>query len=74
MYHNKKTVITFVSLFMVLVNNVCAQEKQSFREWAQTPPMGWNAWNCYGPTVTEKETKANANMWRMVNDFWDLWW
>ena len=37
----KKTVITLVSLFMVLVNSVCAQEKQSFREWVQTPPMGW---------------------------------
>ena len=46
---------------MVLVNSVCAQEKQSFREWAQTPPMGWNSWDCYGPTVTEKETKANAD-------------
>ena len=57
----KKTVITLVSLFMVLVNSVCAQEKQSFREWAQTPPMGWNSWDCYGPTVTEKETRANAD-------------
>lgn len=57
----KKTFITLVSLFMVLVNSVCAQEKQSFREWAQTPPMGWNSWDCYGPTVTEKETKANAD-------------
>lgn len=57
----KKTVITLVSLFMVLVNSVCAQEKQSFRKWAQTPPMGWNSWDCYGPTVTEKETRANAD-------------
>ena len=57
----KKTVITLVRLFMVLVNSVCAQEKQSFREWAQTPPMGWNSWDCYGPTVTEKETRANAD-------------
>jgi alpha-galactosidase len=22
--------------------------------------MGWNRWDCYGPTVTEAETKANA--------------
>ena len=57
----KKIIISVLGLFMVLVNNVCAQEKQNFREWAQTPPMGWNSWDCYGPTVTEKETKANAD-------------
>ncbi|MFM9608374.1 glycoside hydrolase family 27 protein [Streptomyces niveiscabiei] len=24
------------------------------------PPMGWNSWDCYGPTVTEEEVLANA--------------
>lgn len=32
-----------------------------FRQWAPTPPMGWNSWDCYGPTVTEQEVKANAD-------------
>lgn len=32
-----------------------------FKEWAQTPPMGWNSWDCYGPTVVEDEVKANAD-------------
>ncbi|MDR1274365.1 MAG: glycoside hydrolase family 27 protein [Odoribacteraceae bacterium] len=32
-----------------------------FKEWAQTPPMGWNSWDCYGPTVEEREVKANAD-------------
>ncbi|MEJ1192251.1 glycoside hydrolase family 27 protein [Pseudarthrobacter sp. CCNWLW207] len=27
---------------------------------AQTPPMGWNSWDCYGTTVTEEEVVANA--------------
>jgi alpha-galactosidase len=27
---------------------------------AQTPPMGWNSWDCYGTTVTEDEVLANA--------------
>lgn len=35
--------------------------KDEFKEWAQTPPMGWNSWDCYGPTVTESEVKANAD-------------
>lgn len=32
-----------------------------FREWAKTPPMGWNSWDCYGPTVEEHEVKMNAD-------------
>lgn len=28
---------------------------------APTPPMGWNSWDCFGPTVTEEEVKANAD-------------
>ena len=32
-----------------------------FKEWALTPPMGWNSWDCYGPTVKESEVKANAD-------------
>ncbi len=34
---------------------------QAFKQWAQTPPMGWNSWDCYGPTVEEHEVKANAD-------------
>lgn len=32
-----------------------------FHQWASTPPMGWNSWDCYGPTVVESEVKANAD-------------
>jgi len=35
--------------------------KFPFHSWAPTPPMGWNSWDCYGPTVTEAEVKANAD-------------
>jgi len=38
-----------------------AQQKSDFHTWAATPPMGWNSWDCYGPTVTETEVKANAD-------------
>ncbi len=36
-------------------------KKGEFKTWAQTPPMGWNSWDCYGPTVEEHEVKANAD-------------
>jgi len=33
----------------------------NFLNWAPTPPMGWNSWDCYGPTVLENEVKSNAD-------------
>ena len=27
---------------------------------AQTPPMGWNSWDCYGAAVTEADVRRNA--------------
>ncbi|HWT75929.1 MAG TPA: glycoside hydrolase family 27 protein [Mobilitalea sp.] len=29
-------------------------------EFAVTPPMGWDSWDCYGASVTEEEVRANA--------------
>ena len=33
----------------------------TFRTWAMTPPMGWNSWDCYYSSVTEKEVMQNAH-------------
>lgn len=30
------------------------------KKLAQTPPMGWNSWDCYGASVREDEVRANA--------------
>ena len=30
-------------------------------DFAITPPMGWNSWDCYGASVTEQEVRSNAN-------------
>ncbi len=38
-----------------------SQVAKPFHKWAATPPMGWNSWDCFGPTVTESEVKANAD-------------
>lgn len=34
---------------------------QDFRSWAPTPPRGWNSWDCYYSSVTEKEVLQNAD-------------
>lgn len=33
----------------------------TFRNFAPTPPMGWNSWDCYASSVKEKQVYANAN-------------
>lgn len=54
-------------ILMLLSVSGCTENKKKtfapgeFKEWAQTPPMGWNSWDCYGPTVEEHEVKANAD-------------
>lgn len=35
--------------------------KRNLAVLAPTPPMGWNSWDCYGPSVREDEVKANAD-------------
>lgn len=55
----------FLLALLMLFGNVVAQDAKtasmSFKDWAPTPPMGWNSWDCYGPTVEESEVKANAD-------------
>ncbi|MDP2113714.1 MAG: glycoside hydrolase family 27 protein [Bacteroidota bacterium] len=36
-------------------------QDNAFWQLAKTPPMGWNSWDCFGPTVTEAEVKANTD-------------
>jgi alpha-galactosidase len=45
----------------LLLFSCVAVRAQEFLEWAKSPPMGWNSWDCFGPTVTEQEVKANAD-------------
>ena len=47
-----------LSLGMAQAQNT--EEMATFRTWAMTPPMGWNSWDCYYSSVTEKEVLQNA--------------
>lgn len=33
-----------------------------FHAWATKPPMGWNSWDCFGTTVTERQIKEQADV------------
>ncbi|HTG57069.1 MAG TPA: hypothetical protein VL943_12410, partial [Niabella sp.] len=50
-----------IAAVLFLVQTTQCAWSQKFKQWAQTPPMGWNSWDCYGPTVEEHEVKANAD-------------
>nr|WP_314834937.1 NPCBM/NEW2 domain-containing protein [uncultured Flavobacterium sp.] len=56
-----KKIGLFILFFSMSNVEVQAQSDKKFHDWAATPPMGWNSWDCYGPTVTEAEVKANAD-------------
>ncbi|WP_400243669.1 glycoside hydrolase family 27 protein [Niallia sp. JL1B1071] len=32
----------------------------TFLDFAKTPPMGWNSWDCYGASVREEEVRDHA--------------
>ena len=34
---------------------------KDFRDFAKTPPMGWNSWDCFGAGVTEEELIENVD-------------
>lgn len=51
----------FVVIMLVSVYFVNERNAKEFYSWANTPPMGWNSWDCYGPTVTEQEVEVNAD-------------
>ena len=58
--------ILFIATVIVFVSCENKPEKKpfkkgEFKEWAKTPPMGWNSWDCYGPTVKEQEIISNAD-------------
>jgi alpha-galactosidase len=38
-----------------------AEEQPKFWKWAEKPVMGWNSWDCFGTSVTEKQIKEHAD-------------
>jgi len=42
--------------------------------WAQTPPMGWNSWDCFGAGVWQTNALANADYMatNLVSHGWNL--
>ncbi|MGD2035224.1 MAG: NPCBM/NEW2 domain-containing protein [Bacteroidales bacterium] len=58
----KKNLFIFCVLIILIFTSFTNENREKeFYNWAPTPPMGWNSWDCYGPTVEEHEVKANTD-------------
>lgn len=67
-YKNTKALknyhLLLILCFLIILscdNKVSTSQNEDFHQWAETPPMGWNSWDCFGPSVVESEVKANAD-------------
>jgi len=56
-----KLLFTFILASLSACFTYAQQDMATFRTWAMTPPMGWNSWDCYYSSVTEKEVMQNAH-------------
>jgi hypothetical protein len=45
----------------VIGQSPAAKPVPGFHQWARTPPMGWNSWDCFGAGVWEEDVLANAD-------------
>ena len=58
--YNKILLLIVLIVLCCITTDVNAAGKKHM-DWAKTPPMGWNSWDCFGCSVTEDEVKANAD-------------
>jgi hypothetical protein len=63
---NQRVVGFFAAIFLFQASRAFAQitapgPSPEFYQWALTPPMGWNSWDCYGAGVNQDQTLANAD-------------
>jgi alpha-galactosidase len=67
-------VCSVVSSAMDINFKPAAVEHRPFHDWAKSPPMGWNSWDCFGTTVTEEQTKQNADYMaeKLLQHGWNL--
>lgn len=49
-------------LTLGLIAMALTRQTPNFWSFAATPPMGWNSWDCFATTVTEEQTRAQADV------------
>jgi hypothetical protein len=54
-----KELLTLVALTATTATPIFAESH--FKEWAKSPPLGWNSWDSFGTTLTETQAKEQAD-------------
>lgn len=54
-------VLAFVLGLLAVLSAINAQTTPKFWQYAPTPVLGWNSWDIFGTTVTEKQIKEQAD-------------
>lgn len=53
--------IIALSALLFLVGACSQEDRPSYWKFSPTPPLGWNSWDIFGTTVTEKQIKEQAD-------------
>jgi alpha-galactosidase len=57
-----RIIISATSFAIIAISSFAAfAATPAFYDFAPTPPMGWNSWDCFGAGVTEEQALANAD-------------
>ena len=57
----KRQLLLLLVCCMIGIPKLMAQTNKNYHNWAPTPPLGWNSWDCFGTTVTEQQIKEQAD-------------
>jgi hypothetical protein len=58
----KPLIATIAAVAALLTSTASADaHKPAYWSWAKTPPMGWNSWDSFATTITETQTRAEAD-------------
>lgn len=61
-FHRPARSLVLAAMLPLFVTQLSAAEpEQDFHTWAKTPPLGWNSWDIFGTTVTEEQTRQQAD-------------
>ncbi len=48
------------SLSLLFIPSLSLAHDSAFHSWAERPPLGWNSWDIFGTTVTERQIREQA--------------
>ncbi len=48
-------------IIILFLLSACVSKTKQAIPLAETPPMGWNSYDCFGHLATEQDIKSNAD-------------